>query len=100
MSDKPVIDRAKVAHIAKLASLSLTDAEAEKLSHELAAIVKYVEELDTLDTSDVPPTAYVQLGTTALRADEVKPGLSHEDALAQAPRAEHEGFAVPVFVGG
>lgn len=98
MSDR--IDRALLHHVAELASLSLSDAEADKLTGELAAIVRYVSELDAVDTSNVPPTAHVQLQSASLRADEVQPCLSHEDALAQAPRAAHGGFAVPAFEGG
>jgi aspartyl-tRNA(Asn)/glutamyl-tRNA(Gln) amidotransferase subunit C len=95
---RATIDLARVEHVAKLASLSLTPGEAEKFSHELAAIVGYVEELSNLDTSDVPPTAYVQLGRSALRPDVVSPSLSSEEALSQAPRKDHGGFAVPAFV--
>lgn len=92
------IDRALIQHVAQLASLSLTDAEGEKLTHEIGAILKYVGELGTLDTADVPPTAYVQLEASSWRADEVQPGISHERALSQAPRASQGGFAVPGFV--
>ncbi len=100
MSEKIVIDRARVMHIAKLAALSLSDAEADALAHDLGRVVGYVEELDAIDTTGVPPTANVQLTRSAWRADETREGLSHEDALAQAPRAEHEGFAVPGFIEG
>jgi aspartyl-tRNA(Asn)/glutamyl-tRNA(Gln) amidotransferase subunit C len=94
------IDRSLIHHVAQLASLSLTDAEADTLTAELAAIVKYVDELESVDTSNVSPTANVQLQRPALRADEVQPSLPHEDALAQAPRTAHGGFAVPAFEGG
>ena len=89
------IDRERIRHIALLSSLSLSDAEADTLTRELAAIVGYVSELETLDTSNVPPTAHVQIERTAFRADEVQPGVTHEDALAQAPRAAEGGVAVP-----
>jgi aspartyl-tRNA(Asn)/glutamyl-tRNA(Gln) amidotransferase subunit C len=92
------IDRTLIHHVAQLSSLSLSDAEADTLTHELAAIVRYVDELETLDTADVPPTASVLLQRTALRADDVQPGLSHDDALSQAPRVAQGGFAVPPFV--
>jgi aspartyl-tRNA(Asn)/glutamyl-tRNA(Gln) amidotransferase subunit C len=92
------IDRAQINHVATLASLSLTDAEAEKMTGEIAAILKYVDELETLDTTNVPPTAHVQLERTAWRADEVHPGVAHDEALAQAPRKAQGGFAVPAFV--
>ena len=103
MTDRrPVLDRAIIQHVAELASLSLTDAEGERLTVEVGTILKYIGELDSLDTSNVPPTAQVNLrpGGTALRADEVQPCLSHDDALAQAPRAAQGGFAVPAFVEG
>jgi aspartyl-tRNA(Asn)/glutamyl-tRNA(Gln) amidotransferase subunit C len=100
----PIIDRAVIQHVAELASLSLTDAEGERLTHEVGTILKYIGELDSLDTSDVPPTAQVGLrgddAGNALRSDEVQPCLSHEEALAQAPRAAQGGFAVPAFVEG
>jgi aspartyl-tRNA(Asn)/glutamyl-tRNA(Gln) amidotransferase subunit C len=95
---RPPIDRARIEHVAKLANLSLDDAAADKLAHELDAILRYVEELGTLDTKDVPPTANVQLDASAWRNDEVQPCLTHEEALSQAPRSSEGGFAVPAFV--
>ena len=96
------IDRALIDHVAQLASLSLTDAEATKLTGEIARILEYVNELGTLDTANVPPTAQVgaRPSAAALRSDQVLPGLSHEDAIGQAPRASEGGFAVPPFVDG
>jgi aspartyl-tRNA(Asn)/glutamyl-tRNA(Gln) amidotransferase subunit C len=94
----PVIDRAMVQHVAKLASLSLSDAEADRFATELARIVGYVEQLETLDTRDVPPTAHVHLDRLPWRDDELEPCLAHDEALAQAPQVEEGGFAVPAFV--
>ncbi|MBV9945735.1 MAG: Asp-tRNA(Asn)/Glu-tRNA(Gln) amidotransferase subunit GatC [Myxococcales bacterium] len=94
----PPVDRALVLHVAKLAALSLDDAEADGLAADLAQIVAYVQQLDTLDTRDVPPTAHVELDRAPFRPDEPAPCLSNEEALAQAPRAEQGGFAVPAFV--
>jgi aspartyl-tRNA(Asn)/glutamyl-tRNA(Gln) amidotransferase subunit C len=92
------IDRAVILHVAKLASLSLSDEELDRFAGELTRILEYFEQLDQLDTRDVPPTAHVQLDRAPWRSDELVPGLSHEDALAQAPRVEQGGFAVPTFV--
>ena len=92
------IDRALIAHVAQLASLSLTDAEGEKLTAEIGAILAYVSELGALDTSDVPATAHVQLESAAWRADEAQASLPQDRALSQAPRASQGGFAVPGFV--
>jgi aspartyl-tRNA(Asn)/glutamyl-tRNA(Gln) amidotransferase subunit C len=92
------VDVPLVQHVAKLASLSLSDDEAARFAGELAKIVDHVAQLDALDTRDVPPTAHVRLDRMPLRADEPRPCLTHEEALAQAPRVEGEGFAVPAFV--
>jgi aspartyl-tRNA(Asn)/glutamyl-tRNA(Gln) amidotransferase subunit C len=94
----PRIDRDVVLHVAKLASLSLSEGEVDRFAAELARIVAHVEQLEALDTRDVPPTAHVQVERVPLRRDEVTPGLSHDDALAQAPHVEAEGFAVPAFL--
>jgi aspartyl-tRNA(Asn)/glutamyl-tRNA(Gln) amidotransferase subunit C len=98
MTEAKKIDRARVEHTAKLASLSIAPDEAAKLAEDLSAIVDYVAQLDALDTSSVEPTADVQLTPAAWREDVLVPGLSHEEALSQAPRVEDAGFAVPVFV--
>jgi len=100
MGDHLTIDRAQIQHVATLASLSLSEPEMDAMATELQAIVKYVDELNELDTTDVPPTANVQLERAAWREDILEPCLSHEDALAEAPQEAHGGFAVPVFVDG
>ncbi|MCL2724544.1 MAG: Asp-tRNA(Asn)/Glu-tRNA(Gln) amidotransferase subunit GatC [Polyangiaceae bacterium] len=96
------MDKAQIHHVAELAELSLTEVEEQRLAVEMSAILTYVAELDALDTSDVPPTmqtiAADREPERSWRSDEVRPGLSHEDALAQAPSVEHEGFSVPSFV--
>jgi aspartyl-tRNA(Asn)/glutamyl-tRNA(Gln) amidotransferase subunit C len=94
----PTVDRAMVLHVAKLASLSLTDDEADRFADELATIVGYVAQIEALDTTGVEPTAHVQLDRAALRADEPRPCLTHEEALAAAPSVEDGGFGVPAFV--
>jgi aspartyl-tRNA(Asn)/glutamyl-tRNA(Gln) amidotransferase subunit C len=94
----PAIDRAQVLHVARLAALTLTDAEADRFAHELARILQHVEQLDAVDTRDVPPTAHVHLDRAPWREDVVVPGLSREQALAQAPETEDGCFAVPAFV--
>jgi aspartyl-tRNA(Asn)/glutamyl-tRNA(Gln) amidotransferase subunit C len=92
------VNRDLVLHLAKLSSLSLSDEEADRLTADLGRIAGYVELLRSLDTDGVPPMAHVHLERMPFREDAVKPCLPHELALDQAPRAEDEGFAVPVFV--
>ncbi len=93
------MDLATIRHVAELAELSLTPEEEKQMAEEIGRILAYVAELDAIDTSQVPPTTQLASGgEDAWRADAERPGLSHDDALAGAPRAEHEGFGVPAFV--
>jgi aspartyl-tRNA(Asn)/glutamyl-tRNA(Gln) amidotransferase subunit C len=92
-------ERKEIDHVANLACLSLTEGEATRMAEEIAKILGHVAELDALDTKDVPPTTHVQLAETSWRADDVWPSLDRAQVLAAAPRAEADGFAVPVFVG-
>jgi len=100
MSNARTFDRSTVEHVAKLSALSLSSEEAERFTHELAAIVAHVDELASLDTTDVPPTFQVCVPKSGLREDRVEPSLTNEQALSEAPRQSHGGFAVPVFVEG
>jgi len=100
MTGGPNVDRERITHVALLASLSLTEDEIEKMAKELGRIVAYVEQLAELDTESVVPMTTLSDGRDALRPDEVRPGLSHDEALAGAPRALSGGFAVPLFLEG
>ena len=92
------MDLAQIRHVAELCELELTPDEETRLAEEIGRIVAYIAELDAIDTSDVPPTAHVSADVSPLREDTPRPGLSHDDALASAPRVAHGGFSVPTFV--
>lgn len=94
----PLLGEMEVRKVAQLARLALGPEEIGRMTAELSAIVGYVQKLLELDTTDVPPTSHVQIEKLALRRDEPRVGLSHDDALAEAPRLTQEGFAVPAFV--
>lgn len=96
-------DLERIRHVARLAELALTGAEEQRFAGEIASIVAFFAELDTIDTTDVPPTAHVAgiepvRSEDGWRPDVVEPCLDHEEALAGAARVEHGGFAVPTFV--
>ena len=89
---------ADVQHIADLADLALTAAEVEQFTRELGAVLEHVAQLEELDTSHVELTTHVGVLQMPLRPDVVRPGLSQESALAEAPRVGPGAFAVPKFV--
>jgi aspartyl-tRNA(Asn)/glutamyl-tRNA(Gln) amidotransferase subunit C len=90
-----MIDRDQVLHVAKLARLKLTDDEVDRMAEELSKILEHVETMNELDLEGVEPTSHVVDLTNVLREDVPRPGLSHEQALEQAPDAADGGFRVP-----
>jgi len=87
-----------VQYVAHLARLALTPDEEKKLSTQLGGILGYIEKLKELDVAGVEPTAHAVPLVNVTRADEVRPSLSHEDALRNAPRQAGGLFLVPKII--
>lgn len=88
----------QVRQVAALAALELSPAEIDRLTTELGAILAYVEQLNELDTSDVPLTTHLAVESLPFRPDRPEPGLEPRSVLAEAPRTSGSAFAVPTFV--
>lgn len=90
------ISKDDVIHIAHLARIHLTPKEVEKFTTELSHILDYVQQLQTVDTRGVLPTAHATGGTNMLREDVVqKQGGDVRDALLRAT-PQREGDHVKV----
>jgi aspartyl-tRNA(Asn)/glutamyl-tRNA(Gln) amidotransferase subunit C len=90
-----MIDREQVLHVARLARLELSEDEVSTMARELSSILGHIEKIGALDLEGVPATSHVVEVANALRADEPRPSLPREVALAQAPAVAGEGFLVP-----
>lgn len=87
-----------VKHIADLAHLHLSEEETERFTHELTAILEYVEKLNELDTTDVEPLRHTIELSNVFREDRVTPSLPVEEALRNAPSRSGNYFKVPKVV--
>jgi aspartyl-tRNA(Asn)/glutamyl-tRNA(Gln) amidotransferase subunit C len=103
-----------VAYVADLANLDLTDPERAGMLRDLNSILEYIDRLNELDTSDVPPMAQVSdrygvdeskqgserflYGTRADIVEGLRKSLPHEEALANAPDADGQFFRVPKVI--
>jgi aspartyl-tRNA(Asn)/glutamyl-tRNA(Gln) amidotransferase subunit C len=90
-----MIDRDQVLHVARLARLRLTGEELERMPGELSHILEHVEKMNELDLDGIEPTSHVVELQNVLRADEPRPCLTQEQALAGAPDVADGGFRVP-----
>jgi len=87
-----------VKYVAHLARLALTSEEEKSLGAQLDSILGYIEKLRELDVSGVEPTAHAVPMVNVTRADEIRPSLTHEEALRNAPRQANGLFIVPKIV--
>jgi aspartyl-tRNA(Asn)/glutamyl-tRNA(Gln) amidotransferase subunit C len=88
------ITQDEVYRIARLARLAPSAEQVEALASDLSRILEYVAKLGEVDTAEVAATPSI-VAAAALRADELKPSLAREEALAAAPAAHDGGFSVP-----
>ena len=92
------IRKEEVEKVAKLARLELTEVEKTAFTKQLGQILRYVETLKQYDTAGVEPTATVLGQVNVFRSDEVRPCLSVEQALANAPESAEGYFVVPKII--
>ncbi len=83
-----------VRAIADLARLELSEDDVARYQRQLSDILDYFQKLEELDTSHIDPTSSVLPLTNVMRADEARPALSVEDALANAPDSDGKQFRV------
>jgi aspartyl-tRNA(Asn)/glutamyl-tRNA(Gln) amidotransferase subunit C len=92
------ITREETLHVARLARLALSEAEADLLREQLGRLLAYMKQLDQLDTEGVVPTSHaVDIGTP-FRDDGVRPFGDREALLQNAPDRAGDFFRVPRII--
>jgi aspartyl-tRNA(Asn)/glutamyl-tRNA(Gln) amidotransferase subunit C len=92
------VTREDVLHVAALARLEVSPDQVEAFQRELDAILAHFEKLNELDTSNVPPTSHALSLVNVFRNDVVRPSLTQEEALANAPVKAYGHFRVPKVI--
>ena len=92
------ITKQEVEKVAKLARLELTEVEKTAFTKQLSQILTHVETLNQYDSAGVEPTATVLGQVNVFRADEVRPSLPVEKAVANAPESAQGFFVVPKII--
>ena len=92
------LDKATVAHIAKLARIEVSDTELNDLAGELTSIITWIEQLNEVDTEGVEPMTSVVEANLRRRTDDVTDGGARDKVLANAPNSIEGYFVVPKVV--
>jgi aspartyl-tRNA(Asn)/glutamyl-tRNA(Gln) amidotransferase subunit C len=103
-----------VLYVAGLANLALTPEEQVRMACDLTSILEYIDRLNALDTTNVPPMAQTSYGfgidelkqgterfAYAYREDipyGLRPSLPHGEAMANAPETDGTFFSVPKVI--
>ncbi|MEL6602179.1 MAG: Asp-tRNA(Asn)/Glu-tRNA(Gln) amidotransferase subunit GatC [Cyanobacteria bacterium J06614_10] len=95
-----MIDIEQVRKVANLARLELSETEEAQFTEQLNGILEYVQQLNELDTEDVPPTTRAIEVSNITRPDRLEVFSEREAILDSAPEREEDFFKVPKILGG
>jgi aspartyl-tRNA(Asn)/glutamyl-tRNA(Gln) amidotransferase subunit C len=91
--------REDVAKVAKLARLTLSEAELELFTEQLGQVLEHAKDIAALNLEGVVATAHPFGLINVVREDVLRPSISRDAVLAMAPDAEDGRFAVPRIIG-
>lgn len=90
------VKREDIIHLADLSNFHLSEKEIDSLGKDLQSIIKYVSQLDELDTEGIEPTYQVFEMENVWREDEILPqDASREDLLAMTREEKDNQIKVP-----
>ena len=92
------IDKNTVKHISKLARISLDKKKVDDLSKDLTSIIRFIENLNKLNTDKVNPLTSIIDASLKSRSDEVKDGKIREQILKNSPENNEKFFVVPKVI--
>ena len=92
------IDVATVRKAARLARIRVPEERLAPLAEELDGIIRWIEQLNEVDTDGVEPMASTEAVVLPMREDVVTDGGDPSRVLANAPRQDRNFFVVPKVV--
>ncbi|MEM1280352.1 MAG: Asp-tRNA(Asn)/Glu-tRNA(Gln) amidotransferase subunit GatC [Cyanobacteria bacterium P01_D01_bin.6] len=95
-----MIDLEQVRKVAHLARLELAAGEEEQFTTQLNDILGYIEQLNELETADVPPTTRAIEVSNIHRPDQLETFGDRESLLSNAPEREDDFIKVPKIMEG
>lgn len=80
----------EINHLAELSNFSLSEEESESLGRDLENIIKYISELDKLDTEGVEPTYQVFEMENIWREDKIQTQEADREQLLALTKEEKD----------
>ena len=88
----------EVAKVASLACLTIPDKALPEVTERFGRVLDLVNELNSLETSDVQPMSNPHDMKQRLRPDLVSTSNQREPLMASAPTSKHGYFLVPKVI--
>ena len=92
------INKDTIKKISKLARITVTNDETDRLEKDLNSILKFVEQLKELNTDKVEPISSVSDQDLTMNKDEVKKINEKDDILKNAPEKNSNYYVVPKVI--
>lgn len=92
------LDKNTVTRIAKLARIAVSEEEKEEILQKLNGTLKFVAQLEEVDTANVPQMTSVAAMTLPQRKDVVTDGHIQELIVKNAPQSDYGCFVVPKVI--
>ena len=92
------ISKEEIIHIAKLASLNLSDVEIEKYTNDMQEIIEFANMINNVDTEGTSETIAANEKSNVLRKDEVVEFGNRELLLSNAPSQDEGMFRIPKVI--
>jgi aspartyl-tRNA(Asn)/glutamyl-tRNA(Gln) amidotransferase subunit C len=92
------MDKKTVTTISYLSRLKIDEEKEEKITNDLANIIKFVDQLNDIDTSDIEPLTNPLEKTAKTRDDTVTADNLKKELLEIAPSSNEDYFLVPRVV--
>ena len=92
------ISKEEVEHIAKLASLNLTEEEKERYANDMTEILEFSNMINSVNTDEVNETIGAKENYNVFRKDEIVQTVDKETLLQNAPSQEDGMFRIPKVI--
>jgi aspartyl-tRNA(Asn)/glutamyl-tRNA(Gln) amidotransferase subunit C len=98
MLGKMAISKEEIIHIAKLASLNLSDEEIDRYTNDMQEILEFANTVNEVSTENISETIGINGIYNVFRKDEIKQSISKEELLKNAPSQDEGMFRIPKVI--